>query len=152
MVVDGYQQEFNQQAFIGIGLSLAAAILYAVVITINKWMSQPDPMLKTGFQLLGAFIVLFPYVMIKDPIYLLNHNFQDWTLMIILGFFHTGIAYTIYFNVVTRLKSHTVGIISYFDPLSAIVFSIIFLNESFGLIQMIGTALILSATLFNDLK
>lgn len=46
----------------------------------------------------------------------------------------------------------TVAILGYLEPLSAIVFSVIFLNEQMIDIQIIGAALIIGGALFGELS
>ncbi len=150
LVVDG-QAEVNEVALIGIVYAFGAAILYALVITGNKLVPNVDPFVKTLIQLLGSTVILLPYVIMIEPFVWVRVGSMDWILLIILGIIHTGLAYTTYFNVVTRIKSQSVAIISYIDPLSAIVMASIFLQEMLGVIQIIGAVLILASTLLSEL-
>lgn len=47
-------------------------------------------------------------------------------------------------------KAQTVAVVSYIDPISAVIFSTIFLNESLTLLQIIGGAFILLSTFFGN--
>jgi drug/metabolite transporter (DMT)-like permease len=57
----------------------------------------------------------------------------------------------LYFSSIGHLPVQTVSILGYLEPLSALVFSVVLLRESFNAIQIIGAILILGgAVLLND--
>ena len=70
---------------------------------------------------------------------------------LIIGMFHTGFAYMIYFSSVQKIPAQTTAVFSYIDPVTAIIVSAVFLGERLDTVQIIGTVLILAATLFNEL-
>ena len=70
----------------------------------------------------------------------------------ILGLVNSGIACWLYFSSMQRLPGQTVALCCYVDPLSAVVFSALFLGERMGPVQIIGAVLILGGALFGELK
>ena len=72
--------------------------------------------------------------------------------LLVLGFLHTGIGYIIYFDAVNRLPAQTVGIMSYIDPVEAILLSAFFLKEPISVYTIIGAVMILGAAAFSELK
>ena len=69
----------------------------------------------------------------------------------VVGLVHTGITYTMYFSSLKDLPGQKVAILSYIDPLVAIAISVLVLGEAMTVTQMIGGALILGFTLWNEL-
>ncbi len=149
-VVEGYETSLLDLSFLGFAYALLAALFYAVVITGNKLVKDINPFVKTFVQLVGSGAILVPYVLWFDPIQVGLEVPTQWLMLVVLGVFHTGLAYTVYFNVVTRLTSRSVAMISYIDPLSAIVMATIFLSETMGPLQIIGATLILASTFLSE--
>jgi drug/metabolite transporter (DMT)-like permease len=57
-----------------------------------------------------------------------------------------------YFSSVKELKGQEVAILSYIDPLVAVIVSLIFLKETMGVFQIIGGILILGFSVLNEIK
>ena len=72
-------------------------------------------------------------------------------MLCIVGIVHTGIAYTLYFGVMDKLKAQTVALFSYVDPVVAILLSAVILHENIGVWGYIGAVLVLGATLVSEL-
>lgn len=135
---------------IGILYGLSAAVLYANVILMNKFIKNLSGIETTVIQLLLATLVLLPYVLIKDQLNLSSLSLQSGIYILILGIFHTGIAYFLYFTSFKDLKAQSIAVLSYVDPISAVVFAAVFLGESMSLIQILGGILILSSTYLSE--
>ncbi|MEA4902020.1 DMT family transporter [Desulfitobacterium sp.] len=135
---------------IGILYGLSAAVLYASVILMNKFIKNLSGIETTVIQLLLATLVLLPYVLIKDQINLSSISLQSGIYILILGIFHTGIAYFLYFTSFKDLKAQSIAVLSYVDPISAVVFAAVFLGESMSLIQILGGILILGSTYLSE--
>lgn len=71
--------------------------------------------------------------------------------MIFLGVVNSGLACYLYFSSMNRLPAQSVAICSYLDPLSALLFSAVFLGERLRLLQLLGAALILGGAAFAEL-
>ena len=57
-----------------------------------------------------------------------------------------------YFSSVKELKGQEVAILSYIDPLVAVIVSLIFLKETMGVFQIIGGILILGFSIWNEIR
>ena len=62
-----------------------------------------------------------------------------------------GAAYVLYFSALKSLPGQETAILSYIDPLVAVVVSLTVLGEPVAALQLVGGALILAFTLFNEL-
>ncbi|MDP0488682.1 MAG: DMT family transporter, partial [Fusobacterium sp. JB020] len=79
------------------------------------------------------------------------HGISLYSLLF-LGIIHTGLAYTIYFSAIKNLKGQTLAILSYIDPIFAVLISTLFLKESLGIFQIIGAVLILGSTFISEIN
>ena len=135
----------------GILFGLGAACFYATVILLNKFIKTVEGIHRTFLQFLSAIIILIPYVLFTDGINLGSLNTSGWVNLLILGLVHTGITYCLYFSSLKELPGQKAAILSYIDPLVAVIVSVVILRESISLGQIAGGALILGFTLFNEL-
>ena len=130
----------------GILFGLGAAVFYATVILLNKSIHQVEGIHRTFLQFLSAIVVLIPYVLSTNGITLSSLN------VLIVGLVHTGITYCLYFSSLKELPGQEAAILSYIDPLVAVLVSVTLLGESMTAMQVIGGALILGFTLLNELS
>lgn len=135
----------------GIAFGLAAAVFYATVILMNKFIRGVDGLHRTFIQFVGAVIVLIPYVALTGGVTLGSLNSSGWINLLIVGLVHTGLCYCLYFSALKDLPGQKAAILSYVDPLVAVLISVTFLQEPMTPIQWVGGALILGATLVNEL-
>ena len=68
-----------------------------------------------------------------------------------LAIFHTGVTYCLYFSALRELPGQEVALLSYMDPLVAVIVSVTVLGEPVTAPQLAGGALILGFTLWNEL-
>lgn len=135
---------------VGILYGLSAAVLYASVILMNKFIKDLAGFETTLVQLVVAVVVLSPYVFIKDHFEFSGLNSRSILLILIVGIIHTGLAYFLYFTSIKELKGQTIAVLSYIDPISAVIIAALFLGESMSFIQMIGGALILGSAFLSE--
>lgn len=137
---------------IGIGFGLIAAVLYATVVILNKFIKKVTGIDRTVIQFLAAIIVLIPYILLTTGINITSLDRKGLMNIFILGILHTGIAYCLYFSSLKDLKGQEAAILSYIDPLVAIIVSVTILGESISFIQSIGGIMILGFTFLNEIK
>ncbi len=137
--------------FKGILFGLGAAALYATVILLNKYIKNVDGIHRTFLQFLSAIAVLVPYVLFTDSVNLDTLNGKGWIFLLIVGLVHTGITYCLYFSSLKELPGQQSAILSYIDPLVAVLISVVILKETMTPMQIVGGILILGFTLWNEL-
>ncbi len=136
---------------IGIAFGLSAAVLYAAVILTNKFIKGVTGIHRTFLQFLAAVVVLLPYVLFTSGINLSSLDFTGWGCLLVVGIVHTGITYCLYFTALKDLSGQEAAILSYIDPLVAVLIGILVLQEPLSWQQMIGGMLTLGFTLLNEL-
>ena len=136
----------------GILFGLGAASLYATVILLNKFIKNVEGIHRTFLQFLAAIMVLVPYVMLTPRSGLTALDGMGWLCLLIVGFIHTGVTYCLYFTSLKDIPGQKAAILSYIDPLIAVIISVTILGESMSFVQIIGGVLILGFTLWNELS
>lgn len=136
----------------GIAFGLGAAVLYATVILLNKFIRGVAGIRRTFLQFLAAIAVLAPYVLYTSGVNVQQLNASGWIHLLIVGFVHTGITYCLYFSALKELPGQEAAILSYIDPLVAVLLSVFVLGEAMTVVQILGGILILGFTLWNEVK
>lgn len=138
---------------------ILGAIFYALIVAYNRKLEQIDVCDKIIFQFLFSTIIMAVYVLFiaKGSLFFEKGISEREAhigifCILLLGLFHTGFCYIHYFIVVSKLKSETVAIYTYIDPVVALFLSYFVLHENMTVLQFIGAILILSSTLFNELS
>lgn len=136
----------------GILFGLGAAVLYATVILLNKYIKGVAGIQRTFLQFLSAIVVLIVYVLATSGVTLQRLDGLGWVCLLVVGLFHTGISYCLYFSALKELAGHEAAILSYVDPLVAVLVSVFLLGEQMAWIQVLGGILILGFTLWNEIQ
>lgn len=136
----------------GILFGISAAFFYATVVILNKYIKQISGIHRTFLQFVSAFGVLLPYVLLTDGINLSSLNGVGWASLVTVGLLHTGVTYCLYFSALKDLPGQTAAVLSYIDPLVAVIVSVTLLGETITPMQLVGGALILGFTLLNEIK
>lgn len=142
----------NDRHFLGILLGLGAACLYAAVILLNKFIKKVEGLHRTFLQFVAAVAVLVPYVAITGGTDLSDLGGIGWGSLLTVGLIHTGVTYCLYFSSLKELPGQKAAILSYIDPLVAVLISVTILGEGITWLQIIGGLLILGFTLWNELS
>lgn len=137
--------------FRGILLGLLAAVLYASIILCNKRMTHLGAMDRTIGELLAAGVMLLLYNIVIGDI-----AFADWTgtnilVTLLLGVVWTGVAYALYFRCLLPIPAQTAALLSYADPVLAMLVSVFFFREALTILNAVGALLILGAAVVSEL-
>ena len=136
---------------VGIMFGLGAAVFYATVVLLNKFIKNVEGIHRTFLQFLSAIVTLVPYVLATSGVTLGTLNGIGWVNLLIVGLIHTGVTYCMYFSSLKELPGQKAAILSYIDPLVAVFISVTILGETMTLWQVAGGMLILGFTLWNEI-
>lgn len=149
---------FNYSLLLGDFFEIFAAISWAYFIVKSKILLYE----KNIFQLLSsAFllsaIIFFPfyfYDFAKNSSFLIfSHiSLNSVAIILILSFFHSFLAYFIYYEGIKRSSAILAGIIFALNPVFTLVFSRAFLEEFINLEIIVGMAFITIAVVLASLK
>ena len=137
---------------LGILLGLGAAALYAGVVIANKKTQGVDAYQRTTVQLLAAGGVMLPYLLLTGGFGGIVFTPAALLLLLAVGIIHTGLAYALYFGSMEGLDVQSIGVLSYIDPVSALIFSALLLKEPLTWMNVIGACLIIGSAVISEMK
>lgn len=133
----------------GVLLGLGAAVCYAVVVIMNKKTGGIDTCQKTVIQLLAAGLVMVPYLLLSGGD-VGTITPETAGLLLVIGLVHTGLAYVLYFGSMDGLKAQSIALLSYIDPVSALLFSALLLGEPLGVAGIAGALLVIGSAIASE--
>lgn len=151
VMITGIGDTGGESDLVGILFGLGAAMFYATVVLLNKFIKNVDGIHRTFLQFISAIIVLVPYVLFTSGVTLGGMDGKGWVNLLIVGLVHTGVTYCMYFSSLKELPGQKAAILSYIDPLVAVLVSVTVLGETMTLWQILGGILILGFTLWNEI-
>ena len=95
--------------------------------------------------------MLLPYILATGGFHLERMDGTGWLCLLSVGMLHSGVAYMMYFSALADLPGQEAAILSYVDPLVAVIISMTVLREPVSPLQLVGGAMILAFTLVNEL-
>ena len=117
----------------------------------NEKMIGVNAYQKTMIQLLAAGAVMIPYLIVTGTG--IGSGVLTPKVIILLltaGIVHTGIAYLLYFGSMNGISVQSIAILSYIDPVSALFFSALFLNEPLSPVGIIGAVMIIGSAVIAE--
>ena len=135
----------------GLACGLLSAICYSLMVMFNKKANDITGLENSMLQLFVAFLTVAIFVGIKQG-YRMEIDTQSIIPILVLGLLNTGIGCYFYFSSIGKLPVQTVAICGYLEPLSAVVFSVIFLKETMLPIQIIGAVLIIGGAMLGEYR
>ena len=135
----------------GILLGLGAAAFYAAVVIMNKQLRGIDAYQKTTVQLLSAGIIMIPYLLLTNSFGSGGFSLPAVILLLIVGIVHTGIAYVLYFGSMDGMRVQSIALLSYIDPVSALLLSALFLREPLSALSILGAVLIIGSAVISEM-
>ena len=136
----------------GILLGLGAACFYSAVVISNKKIRGIDAYRRTTVMLLSAGLVMVPYLLLTNGFRSGAVSLPAVILLLVLGIVHTGIAYSLYFGSMDGLKVQTIAVLSYIDPVSALLFSALLLREPLSIPSVVGAVMIIGSAMVSELQ
>lgn len=133
----------------GQGWAVAAGLLASVSYAISgsvvkRYFAHVKPLaVATGSQI-AASALLLPITIFYLPAAM--PGLVDWLALIALGVFCTGLAYALYFRLIARVGPTKTLAVTFLIPAFAILWGVVFLDESVTSVMLGGCAVILIGT------
>ncbi len=123
---------------LGVLFALMAALLYSFLTILMK--NNSLHYMKVIFiQLAMGVLILLPFIHFQPVSYLAIG------CLLIIGIIHTLLAYFLYYKAIKKTSFTQIAILSYLDPIVAIISDVIFFNRQLNFYQVIGIVLTFSA-------
>ena len=136
----------------GLAFGLIAAMLYALIVTINRTLRDISAEDRTILQFAASSLVMLPYVLLTENVTALDPSPRVLLLLLIVGVVHTGIAYVLYFGSIAEVPAQSAAILSYIDPIVAVLLSLTVLHEPMSPAALFGAALVIGAMIASELE
>jgi RarD protein len=127
-----------------------AAVGFVILVLCNRKLKEIEALEKTLIQLLFSALTVLPYVIFNSG-FPKENDMLSTVLVLILGFLHTGVAYICYFSSIDVLPAQSIAVLGYLEPVLNLLFGALILHEKIGITGLIGAALILLASIGNEL-
>ena len=134
----------------GVLLSLGAALLYSGDVIINKKIKGVDGIDRTIIQMGAAAIAVLPYWLLTDNLSSIELTVQPVLLLLAACVICTALPYYLYFTAIQVVPAQTAAILSYIDPIVAVLLSALLLKESMSVLTLIGVILVIGAALVSE--
>lgn len=147
-LVNGNTLDGNGDTF-GFLCGLLSAVMYSFMVIFNKKAVNITGLENAALQLFISFLTVAVFVSFKQG-FGVNIPQSSILPIFILGLINTGIGCYFYFSSIGNLPAQTVAIIGYLEPLSAVLFSVLFLQETMLPLQIFGAVIILVGAVFGE--
>lgn len=136
----------------GLIVGLGSAVFYAMLMLVNKQINGVSGLNLTFIEIVIAAVILLPYVFATSGGVPLPTDARGIFALLFLCTVNTGFACWLYFSSMNRLPAKAVALMGYFDPVSALIFSAVFLDERLSGVQLAGAVLVLAGALVGQFR
>jgi RarD protein len=147
----GGGEELPEGTLLGVLCGLAAACFYTGLVFLNKKLKNISGMDRTLVQLAMASVALLPLMLLTEDVRTLDWSARNIGLLVLLGVVHTGISYMLYLSPLEYVDAQTAALLSYIDPLVAVLSSALILHEPMTPTGWLGAVLVLGSTLVGEI-
>lgn len=139
----------NSNHYLGVICGVCSAIMYAFMVIFNKKATNISGLENSLLQLTFSFLTVAVTTLFNGSC---TFHIPEGSLLplIFLGLVNTGLGCYLYFSRLDQLPIQSVSILGYLEPLSAVLLSVIILQESMSLPQIIGAVLILGGAIYAE--
>lgn len=135
----------------GLLCGILSAVTYAFMVIFNKKAKSITGLENSMLQLIISFLTVLVFLQFKQGL-MIPSLMKNMIPVLILGVLNTGIGCYLYFSSIQNLPAGTVAICGYLEPLSALIFSAIFLQERLNALQLLGAVFIIGGAVFGELS
>lgn len=125
-------EEFMNSGFLW---ALLSAICYAMTMFLSKTLKSLSPYATTFLQTFVGIVMLLPFC---DFSVFEGLSKENWFYILGTGLIHTGFVYYLFFDSIRHLPTIIVSVLTFVDPVVAILLDILILDFSPTLLQTMG--------------
>ncbi|PKL52654.1 MAG: hypothetical protein CVV37_00195 [Nitrospira bacterium HGW-Nitrospira-1] len=120
----------------GLAAGLASGLFYAIIIILSRSYSRHfSPVVLSFWANTFIVVMLLPFIR-AVPLH-------AWRSFLVMGIVHSTIAPILYFKGLQTVTANRAAVLGYIEPVSAILLSMLLLNEKPGIYSAFGGVLIL---------
>lgn len=141
-MMSGYEFSLQSQDFLGIVYGLMGALFYSLVTVMAKSFQGLDSVHLVIAQMAVASLFFLPSFIEARPVF----TTVSVLCLLTMGVLHSAIALGLYFAGVKKIKVQHTSVLSYVDPVSALIFAFFIFGEVPTLYTALGGGLALLAS------
>jgi drug/metabolite transporter (DMT)-like permease len=132
-------------AWLALACGLGSALSFAVLLIVSKRLlhAEAPPLTVAFWDCLVGTLVLSPALLFAAPV--LPDRPGGWGAVLLLGVVFTGLSTLAYAAILRHVTAQAAGILTFLEPVSAVVLAWILLGESLTPQALLGGALVLLA-------
>ena len=136
----------------GLIYGLIAAAFYAAIVIVNRTLKNISAGDRTIMQFAFSVLVMLPYVLLTEDVSALEFSPFILLMLLVVGVVHTGFSYVLYFGSIAHVPAQTAALMSYIDPVVAVLLSLTLLKESMSLLSLFGAVLVIGAMIASEIE
>ena len=143
----------SMQLPFGFLCAACSGLTFAVYVTVigKTELRNADPFRLALICSVSSSVLLIPFLFLGEKTGLPN-TLRGWMIATLFAIMICCAAMTLFKKATELIGPQMAGILSTFEPLTGIVMGVLFLGESFGVLQLAGSLLILSSVILLSLK
>jgi drug/metabolite transporter (DMT)-like permease len=128
-----------------VAAGLGSAVTYAALVIVSKRLlvSRVEPLTVAFWDCAVGAAAVAPALLLADAV--LPHGAGDWTAVLLLGVVFSGLSILAYTALLRHVSASTAGILTFLEPVTAIVLAWALLDQTLDAATLIGGALVLLA-------
>jgi DME family drug/metabolite transporter len=133
--------------WVAIACGLGSALSFAVLLILSKRLlhAEAAPLTVAFWDCLVGALVLAPPLLVVGPVS--PQDGGEWGAVLLLGIVFTGLSTLAYAAILRHVTAQAAGILTFLEPVSAVLLAWILLGESLSAQAVLGGALVLCAGL-----
>ncbi|KGR74222.1 DMT family transporter [Ureibacillus sinduriensis] len=139
-------QSIHQLMNSGFFWALLSALCYALTMITSKTVQNLSPYSMTFIQTAIGIIMLLPFC---DFAVFNGLSTSNWIYIVGTGLIHTGFVYYLFFDSIRSLPTFLVSVLTFVDPVVAILLDIVLLSFSPTLLQALGILFIFGSIFYT---
>jgi drug/metabolite transporter (DMT)-like permease len=138
-------EDGNAFGWLALACGLGSALSFAVLLILSKRLlhAEAPPLTVAFWDCLVGALVLAPTLLVAAPV--LPADAGEWGAVLLLGVVFTGLSTLAYAAVLRHVTAQAAGILTFLEPVSAVVLAWLLLGESLSGQALVGGALVLAA-------
>lgn len=129
-----------------------AALCYAGVLISGRYITGVSGRDSTLVQMVISFLIATLYSVLRMGELTQIPTSMGWVILVVLGILHTGLGYTLFFHLISKVPAQEFALLSYVEPASALLLAGIVLKEQMTPAQLLGAALIFGGVIYAQIR
>jgi drug/metabolite transporter (DMT)-like permease len=133
--------------WLALACGLGSALTFAVLLVLSKRLLHADvpPLTVAFWDCLVGMVAISPALFVADTV--LPADAGDWAAVLVLGVGLTGLSTLAYASLLRHTTAQAAGILTFLEPVAAVVLAWAFLDQSLSTQALLGGVLVLLAGL-----